>query len=144
MQRFLIDAIWDERLPPLRQVHLRGATHFVVADISEQTQRDLAATTQAAFEAVVVRELRGAISDLRSEVPKLRVTGLVVTGGCALNIKVNTRLQVPGCLRAVPTFPAQRAERQASQQQPTIHLRARNAPPPGRAWVASLRPAFAF
>ena len=52
----------------------------------------MAATAQAAFEQILSDEVRKAVSSVQRAEGRL-VTGLVVTGGCALNVKANSRLQ---------------------------------------------------
>eukprot|EP00947_MAST-08B_sp_MAST-8B-sp1_P001977 g1977.t1 len=52
-----------------------------------EVQRELAATVQAALEDIVVERLRPFVEALP------HIEGIVLTGGCALNIKVNSRVQ---------------------------------------------------
>eukprot|EP00946_MAST-07B_sp_MAST-7B-sp1_P001865 g1865.t1 len=89
MRRLLKEGIYDTRhgagMPALRQQLLQ--------DLDERGQRDFAATAQSVFEEIVVDEVAEAIELLHRDEPHAVVASLVVTGGCALNVRANTVLQ---------------------------------------------------
>ena len=86
LRRFLVEGVYDtSSMPSQRQMAL--------LDLDERGQRDFAATAQSVFEEVVVDEIGEAIKLVEQEDSRALVSSLVVTGGCALNVRANTVLQ---------------------------------------------------
>jgi carbamoyltransferase len=87
---------FDERnMPPIDQ----DEEEILIA-VDERGERDFAATVQHVFENIVVKELSGAIAELNEQFRNHRgervlppVSSLVLVGGCALNVRVNTVVQ---------------------------------------------------
>ena len=88
MRRLLVEGIYDARsgMPALQE-------RAVLQDLDERGQRDFAATAQSVFEEIVADEVAEAMAVVRGEEPNVVVTSLIVTGGCALNVRANTVLQ---------------------------------------------------
>jgi len=105
---FVTRGLWDDVLWPspynglckLISTHFNGASmlprgqsHYFMCDganeeASRQLDRDFAATVQSMFEVSVLADVRSRMSLLG----ELKPTSLVISGGCALNVKVNSFL----------------------------------------------------
>ena len=66
-------------------------------DLNERGQRDFASTVQSVFETIVIEELEDAMHlverDFHERNMEVAIEGIVLVGGCALNVKANTVVQ---------------------------------------------------
>lgn len=83
LRRLFLEGVYDRNLLPRQQ-----EKSIALFGIDERGQRDFAATAQSVFEEIVVEEVAEAIALVDGV-----VAGLVITGGCALNVRANTVLQ---------------------------------------------------
>jgi carbamoyltransferase len=88
VKTLLIKGDFDKtKMPPLDP----SVTENHLLLLNERGQRDFAATVQSAFENIVIEEVRGAL-DMLDQLQQ-PAEHLVIVGGCALNVRVNTILQ---------------------------------------------------
>ena len=65
--------------------------------MNERGQRDFASTVQSVFERIVIEQLEDAMRiierDFLEKSMEVAVSGIILVGGCALNVKANTVVQ---------------------------------------------------